>query len=62
MAFLFVNDRQISARVGGHAASNSNLDGDMARVVIWDDGTTFEMAREWVKRRYPNVDPYGPGR
>lgn len=47
-------------RIGDVAAGNSDGDHRQARHIYWNDGTTWEQAEEYAKRRYPNVDAYYP--
>jgi len=45
-------------RVGAAPNASSGCQGDIARVVYWADGTTWEQVAEWLARRYPGSDPY----
>ena len=53
-----MEDKKIIYGLIAALTATAHLDGDIARVVMWDDSTTWEEVEEWLRRRYPGVDPY----
>jgi len=45
-------------RIGKNSSSGNYFDGDMSRIMVWTDGTTWEMIEEYARRRYPGIKPY----
>jgi len=45
--------------VGASYTPGAYYDGAIARMIHWDEESSWEKISEWMRRRYPGVNPYG---